>query len=102
MAQLIPQGQPIPRGPNPPVIFLNGYQIACAGAPFSGTFGNADTVLQAVQRASVFFDNCTIPNRPAIEKLGAAFGQFLGSLKYSDGTAVATVDVVAHSMGGLI
>jgi len=105
-AQLIPSGSPIPKGPNPPVVFLNGYQPSCTGSSFAGTFGNADQVLQAGQTVSVFFDNCTITTptsvRPTIEALGAAFGTFLRGLRYTDGTAVTEVDVVAHSMGGLI
>ncbi|HVW07092.1 MAG TPA: IPT/TIG domain-containing protein [Bryobacteraceae bacterium] len=105
-AQLIPSGTAIPKGPNPPVVFLNGYQLSCPSGGFSGTFGNADKVLQEAQIASVFFDNCTVasslPGRPTIEALGSAFGSFLGSLQYTDGSAVTQVDVVAHSMGGLI
>jgi uncharacterized protein (TIGR03437 family) len=105
-AQLIPSGSPIPKGPNPPVVFLNGYQPSCSGSSFSGTFGNADQVLQAGQITSVFFDNCTVTSptfgRPTIEALGAAFGNFLRGLRYTDGSAVTQVDVVAHSMGGLI
>ena len=105
-AQLIPSGSLIPKGPNLPVIFLNGYQASCAGSSFSSTFGNADQVLQAEHITSVFFDNCTVTSptsgRPAIEALGAAFETFLRGLRYTDGTAVTEVDVIAHSMGGLI
>src|SRR5229473_1029585 len=95
-AQLIPAGQPVPKGPNPPVVFLNGYQLSCSGSSFSGTFANADKVLQASQIASVFFDNCTVPGNPAkpsIEAVGSAFGQFLASLRFTDGTPVSQVDV---------
>src|SRR5437899_13093875 len=95
----------IPKGPNPPVVFLDGYQQSCPGS-FRGTFGNAATVLQATNIASVFFDNCTVAassgSRPNIETLAAGFGAFLFNLKYTDGTAVPQVDVVVHSMGGLI
>jgi len=105
-AQLIPSGSPIPKGPHPPVVFLNGYQVSCPSGGFSGTFGNADKVLEASQIASIFFDNCTVTSstssRPTIEALGIAFGNFLGALRYSDGTPVTQVDVVAHSMGGLV
>jgi len=86
-----------------PVVFLDGYQLGCSGdSSFKSNFDNADTVLQASGLVTVYFDNCSVPNVPAIETLGAAFGQFLASLKYTDGTAVPLVDVVAHSMGGLI
>ncbi len=101
-AQLIPAGQPVPLGPNPPVVFLNGYQLDCSSSSFAGTFGSADAVLQASHIVSLFFDNCTVPNNPSIEALGIAFGQFLAGLKYTNGSAVTQVDVIAHSMGGLI
>src|SRR4051812_46629305 len=86
-AQLIPSGSPIPKGPNPPVVFLNGYQPSCSDSSFSGTFGNADQVLQGGQIASTFFDNCRIisptSGRPTIEALGTAFGTFLRGLRYT-------------------
>src|SRR5947208_1883407 len=100
--QLIPAGQPVPKGPNPPVVFLNGYQSTCSGVDFAGTFGTADKLLQANNLVSLFFDNCSVPGRPTLEALGAAFGQYLASLKYTDGSPVTQVDVVVHSMGGLI
>lgn len=101
-AQLIAPGHPIPRTNKPPVAFVNGYQDNCGNSSFASTFASADVVLQANGEASVFFDNCTVAGSPSIEKLGAAFGNFLAGLKYDDGSAVSTVDVVAHSMGGLI
>jgi uncharacterized protein (TIGR03437 family) len=101
LAQLIAPGTALPLNSNPPVIFLNGYQQSCPGS-FSNTFGIADQVLAGVGRNSVFFDNCTVAGRPAIEDLGKAFGTFLTGLRYTDGTSVPMVDVVAHSMGGLI
>ena len=97
----------IPKGPNPPVVFLNGYQATCPGS-FAGTFGNAAAVLAASQIASVFFDNCSVqggsfpPTMPSIEVLAYSFGNFLLGLKYTDGTPVTQVDIIAHSMGGLI
>jgi len=81
-------------GPQPTVVFVNGYQPDCTGATLAGTFGIADQVLAARGRTSLFFNNCTFAGRPTIEALGASFGAFIGGL--------SEVDVVAHSMGGLI
>ena len=103
-AQLILSG-PIPKGPNPPVVFLNGYQINCIDTGFAANFGAADKLLQANSIVTLFFDNCTAgtaSNRPSIEALGLAFGKFLAGLQYTDGSPVTQVDAVAHSMGGLI
>ncbi len=83
-------------------MWVNGYQIVCANSSFSGTFGIGDQVLESNGEASVFFDNCNYPNRPSIEELGTQFGIFLAGLRYSDGSAVTQVDVIAHSLGGLI
>src|SRR5579863_2986238 len=87
-----------------PVVFLNGYQFGCiGGSGFSSNFGNADTVLQASNLVTVYFDNCSVgTGGTSIEALGAAFAQFLASLRYTNGATVPQVDVVAHSMGGLI
>ncbi len=92
-----------------PVVFVDGYQLGCTGSSsFQTNFDNADTVLQASGLVTVYFDNCTVPgsstpgNNPPIETLGAAFGSFLASLTYANGSPVPLVDVVAHSMGGLI
>ncbi len=64
-------------------------------------------MLQADGRVSLFFNNCIpngvpVTNHPPIESLGNAFGQFLSSLRYQRGEEVSQVDIVAHSMGGLI
>ncbi|MGD0298804.1 MAG: hypothetical protein ABSE86_16995 [Bryobacteraceae bacterium] len=101
-AQLIAPGQPVPHTPNPPVVFLNGYQEDCSGSSFAATFGIADQVLQSNGQVSLFFDNCTVPGQPSIETVGSAFASYLAALKYDDGTTVDIVDVVSHSMGGLI
>jgi uncharacterized protein (TIGR03437 family) len=90
------------KGSNPPVVFLNGYQESCSGSSFAGTFGIADQVLATNGISSTFFDNCSVSGKPPIEDLAAAFGTFLAGLKYTDGTSVPVVDVVGHSMGGLI
>ena len=100
--QLISNQTMIPKTAKPPVIFLNGYENTCGGDQFVGTFGKFDQWLQSTGRTSLIFDNCAYPDKPAIEDLGNHFRDYLASLKYQDGTPVSSVDVVAHSMGGLI
>ena len=101
-AQLITNAQAFPHTGNPPVIFLNGYETDCSVASFQRSFANADQILQANGRASYFFNTCSIPNHPTIEKLSTAFGTLLNGLTYSDGQPVTTVDVVGYSLGGLV
>jgi uncharacterized protein (TIGR03437 family) len=84
------------------VVFLNGYQQNCQGSDFRGTFASADQVLQADGRVSLFFDNCAFPGSPRLEELGNKLGEFLRGLRYQNGEPVGDVDLVAHSMGGLI
>jgi uncharacterized protein (TIGR03437 family) len=105
-AQLVPVGQPVPKGPNPPVVFVNGYQAGCIGSDFASNFGAADKLMQANSIVTLYFDNCTVAApagsaKPDIEAVGIGFGKFLAALKYTDGSPVTQVDVVAHSMGGL-
>ena len=86
----------------PPVVFLNGYQSNCSGSQFSNTFGKFDQIFQTAGRTTLFFDNCMFGGKPTIEELGNDFRDYLAGLKYSDGSPVTQVDIVAHSMGGLI
>jgi uncharacterized protein (TIGR03437 family) len=100
-AQLIPGGTAIPVTTLPPVAFINGYQDSCPST-FSGTFGIADQVLQNNGEVSLFFSTCSLPPTASIEDLATAFGTFLAGLRYTNGQPVDQVDVVAHSMGGLV
>ncbi len=59
-------------------------------------------MLQANGEVSLFFDICSVSGSPTIEDLAASFSTFLRNLRYADGTPVEQVDVVAHSMGGLV
>lgn len=101
-AQLIPTGTPVPRTSLPPVVFINGFELDCSGVSFSSTFGSADQVLQTNGEVSLFFDICSVSGTPTIEDLGTALGNFLAGLHYVGGMPVEQVDVVAHSMGGLV
>ena len=91
------------QGSGVPVVLLNGYQASCGATSGStGTFGSMQSLLTADGWQVSFFDNCSVSpgttgeNRPNIEQLGQAFGNFLQRL------GAPEVDVVAHSMGGLI
>jgi uncharacterized protein (TIGR03437 family) len=101
-AQLIPTGAPIPKTTLPPVVFINGFQFTGCPTTFANTFGIADQVLQSNGEASVFFNTCSLSSSATIEDLAAAFATFLSGLSYTDGQPVEQVDVVAHSMGGLV
>lgn len=85
----------------PPVVLLNGYQAQCvSGQTSAQTFGQLEELLTQQGIQVYFFDNCTVPataySRPSIEEIGQSFARFLQNL------GVPQVDVVAHSMGGLI
>jgi len=100
--------EPLPRlalGQRPPVVLMNGWQFTCPPAKSSReAFGFLEEYLHqdGIPPSNViFFDNCLGPNDP-IEDLGEKLGQVLSMLRYVDGTPVPEVDIVAHSMGGLI
>ncbi|BDC51550.1 hypothetical protein F183_A38660 [Bryobacterales bacterium F-183] len=98
-----PESAPLKRTEQPPVILLNGYQLGCSAVPVasSDTFGQMEALLAAAGREVRFFDNCRLGRIP-IEELGGALGRYLASLRYEDGGEVAQVDLVGHSMGGII
>ncbi len=101
MAQLVSESSPIPRTSKRPVVFINGHQNLCPSS-FASTFGIADQVLRDNGEVSLFFNTCSLPATASIEDLGTALASFLAGLRYQDGQPVDQVDVVAHSMGGLV
>lgn len=99
----------VPTGSSrPPVVLLNGWEIGftdtcpvAAGA--SDDFGNLAQYLLADGVPTVFFfDNCAEDPGQTVEVLGNDLAAALSSIKYSDGTQVQQIDVVAFSLGGLI
>ncbi len=98
-----PFATPAAMSAEPPVVLLDGFQFSAkSSCPMSsdssGTFGNLQTYLQGAPNnaAGFFFENCTECPNCSIEQLGADLAAFLNLLPYPQ------VDVVAHSMGGLI
>jgi triacylglycerol esterase/lipase EstA (alpha/beta hydrolase family) len=86
------------------VVLLDGWQLSLTNScPMSsnssGTFDNLQSYLLGSPNfvpVVYFFENCTECPNCSIEQLGADLQAFLNSL------SVPLVDVVAHSMGGLI
>ena len=101
--------QAVPSSANrPPVVLLNGWISGFTGAcpiaaSSSDTFGNLASYLVADGVPDVYlFDNCVEDPAGAIEVLGNDLGAFLNTIKYDTGAQVPQIDLVAHSMGGLI
>ena len=99
----------VPNGSTrPPVVLLNGwitgFSNSCPVATTSGTtFGNLAQYLVSDGVPVVYlFDNCAEDPGQPIETLGNDLATFLNQIKYDDGTQVQQIDLVAHSMGGLI
>lgn len=89
-----------------PVILLNGWQFDCSDTASTlvasqDTFGSLWTQLQAQGVPVLYFNNCAYSDVP-IESLGTALANFISGLTYNGGSAVPQVDLVTHSMGGLI
>ena len=103
--QLVTDVTAIPNTGRPPVVFVNGYQRTCSGATFAGTFGRPTTcskLMLAYRYSSITAPNESPTNHPPIETLGNAFGRFLTASVTSAARKFSQVDIVAHSMGGLI
>jgi len=91
----------------PPVILLNGFQLVCLGntdstlAASVSTFGQLYSLLNADGVGVAYFNNCTYGDI-SIEQLAGQLNNYIAGLHYTDGTPINQVDLVVHSMGGLI
>ncbi|HEU0120690.1 MAG TPA: hypothetical protein VFQ91_09210 [Bryobacteraceae bacterium] len=85
-----------------PVVLVNGYQLPpCDTVTAESTFGQLPQRLRDLGREVIFFNNCSVApavgaTRPSLEALGTALGQRIAQIN------APQVDVVVHSMGGLI
>ncbi len=92
----------------PPVVLLNGWETGFTNScpvstSSSETFGNLAQYLVSDGAPVVYlFDNCLEGPNDTVETLAGDLGTFLNSITYADGTQVPQIDLVAHSMGGLI
>lgn len=95
----------------PPVVLLNGFQLALTPTcqpstttPHSAeTFGSLQTQLLAAGVPVVyFFDNCVEAPDAKIEDIGNALAQVMNLIVDTNGNPVQQIDLVGHSMGGLI
>lgn len=82
----------------PPVILVDGYHLLCSNSDLSSTtdFGDLQSRLEAEGVQVVFVPTCSISGKPPIEQLGDALGAAIAKLD------VPQVDVITHSMGGLV
>jgi uncharacterized protein (TIGR03437 family) len=92
----------------PPVVLLNGWETGYTNAcPISAdstdTFGNLAQYLESDGVPVVyFFDNCAEGPDQTLEVLANDLATFLGTVTYDNGAQVSQIDLVAHSIGGLI
>ncbi len=82
----------------PPVVLVDGYHFLCDSGNLVSTadFAELETRLRAEGVSVTFFGTCAFSGKPSIEDLGNSLGAVIRSLN------VPQVDIVSHSMGGLI
>lgn len=82
----------------PPVILVDGYHLLCESDNLSSPhdFGELQSRLEAEGVTVRFFGTCSFNGKPSIEDLGIALGKLIQSIN------APAVDLVSHSMGGLI
>lgn len=81
-----------------PVVLVDGYHLFCQNSNLvsTGDFGELQQRLQAEGVPVTFFGTCTVSGKPPIEDLAATLASVIQNLN------APQVDIVSHSMGGLI
>src|ERR1700693_4916095 len=84
--------------PRPPVILIDGYHLLCNAGNLASAqdFGELEQRLQSEGVQVSFFGTCSFNSRPSIEDMASALGATIRNLNDPE------VDLVSHSMGGLI
>jgi uncharacterized protein (TIGR03437 family) len=79
-------------------MLVDGYHLVCQSDNLTSAhdFGELQSRLQAEGVQVQFFGTCAFPGKPSIEDLGTALGVAIRNVN------APQVDVVSHSMGGLI
>src|SRR5438477_11982236 len=82
----------------PPVILIDGYHLLCKAENFTSVhdFGELEQRLQSEGLQVSFFGTCSFNGKPSIEDMANALDATIRNLN------AAEVDLVSHSMGGLI
>ena len=82
----------------PPVILIDGYHLLCKSGNLNSLqdFGELEQRLQSEGVKVAFFGTCSFSGRPSIEDMANALGTEIRNLNAPE------VDLVSHSMGGLI
>jgi uncharacterized protein (TIGR03437 family) len=85
-------------GQRPPVILIDGYHLLCQSENLSSDhdFGALQPKLEAEGVRVVYLGTCSFTGKPSIEALGDALGTAIRNLN------VLEVDLVSHSLGGLV
>ena len=97
-----------PSSTRPPVVLVNGWMTgftnACPICDHSATtFGNlAQYLVRMAFPWCISSTTARWTRATRIEALGNDLGAFLNTIKYDSGAQVPQIDLVAHSMGGLI
>ncbi len=85
-------------GQRPPVVLVDGFHLLCQRENLVSTseFGELEKRLNDQGVATRFFGSCTVNAGASIEELGNALGELIRGMNSQQ------VDVVSHSMGGLV
>jgi len=85
-------------GQRPPVVLIDGYHLLCQTDDLVSikTFGDLEQRLKAEGVSVTYLPTCSLSGKPPIEDIGNTLAAIIEGLNLSE------VDVVTHSLGGLV